>query len=221
MVCVMNPSSRFQVRLSADHNQLTLRIDGTRLHHFLAAELGYSPRAPLEFHPHASIYQIDAPGLARMVEALCNDFDDPQTAFNHHLVRRHFEDTLLGLLLSELPHNYSAQLASTGSGAPRVINRVRDYIEAHPQEALSVSDLARAASTSTRSLQQAFGTYLGTTPMSFLRARRLELARQQMLSNHEMSVTDVALACGFTHLSRFARYYRERFGETPLATRRR
>jgi AraC-like DNA-binding protein len=221
MVCVMNPTSSFRVRLSADHNQLTVRVDGNRLQRFLETELRHRPRAPLEFQPFASACRSAAPGLARLVKTLCDDLDDQHAAFGHGVVARHLEETLFGLLLTELPHNYRAQLMQADADdAPRTISRVRDFIEAHTREVLTVHDLARAAGTSARTLQQAFGKHVGTTPMAYLRDQRLHLARRQILRDRDRAITDVALECGFTHLSRFARYYRERFGETPHATRR-
>ena len=217
MVCVMNPSSRFTVRLSADHNQLTLRVDGLRLQRFLAAELGYRPRMALEFLPVARTCRNETPGLGRIIRTLCEDLDDT-SAFAQHAVVRHVEETLFGLLLAELPHNYSEPFNRGVDGDSKAIARIRDFIDAHLREPLSLNHLARSANISARGLQQAFQQHLGTAPMAYVRDRRLELARAELLRDHCLSVTDIALSCGFTHLSRFARYYRERFGETPHAT---
>jgi len=59
--------------------------------------------------------------------------------------------------------------------------------------------------------------------MAFLRDRRLEAARHELLvaDAGEISVTEVALGLGFTHLSRFANEYRKAFGELPSETFRR
>lgn len=220
MVCVMNPGSRFEVRLSADYNQLTLRVDGARLQRLLETQLGYRPRTPLAFLGVAHRWRVAAPGMARMVKTLCDDLDDQAGGLAHGLVAGHLEDALHGLLLSELPHNYSAQFGAASDDAPRALARVRDFIAEHAHEALGLHDLARAAAISTRSLQQIFRLHLGTTPMAYLRDQRLHRARLQLRSAEHASVTAVALASGFTHLSRFARYYRERFGESPHTTRR-
>jgi transcriptional regulator GlxA family with amidase domain len=84
-----------------------------------------------------------------------------------------------------------------------------------------VVEAARAVGISVRSLQAAFSKHRGSSPMAFLRDRRLESARQRSLTMHSPSVTEVALACGFSHLGRFSQLYRERFGESPTETRRR
>ena len=220
MVCVMNPNSRFEVQLSADHNQLTLRVDGERLQRVLETQLGYRPRAPLSFLNAAQCWRVAMPGTARLVKTLCDDLEDPAGAWSQDLVAGHIEDALHGLLLSELPHNYSAQFDARRDQSPRALARVRDFIAAHGHEPLDLHDLARAAAISTRSLQQIFRHHLGTSPMAYLRDHRLQLARTQLRSAGQTSVTAVALACGFTHLSRFAHYYYARFGETPHTTRR-
>jgi AraC-like DNA-binding protein len=58
--------------------------------------------------------------------------------------------------------------------------------------------------------------------MAFLRERRLDRAHVQLAeaSAGSLRVTDVALRCGFQHLSEFAARYRERFGCLPSQTLR-
>lgn len=59
--------------------------------------------------------------------------------------------------------------------------------------------------------------------MTYLKNCRLVLANRQLREGADsgLTVTEVALACGFTHLSKFARDYFERFGERPSATLKR
>jgi transcriptional regulator GlxA family with amidase domain len=76
---------------------------------------------------------------------------------------------------------------------------------------------------SARSLHAGFRRFRNTTPMLYLKNHRLDLARRQLREGADtgVSVTEVALACGFTHLSKFARDYLERFGERPSMTLKR
>src|SRR5260370_29518721 len=58
--------------------------------------------------------------------------------------------------------------------------------------------------------------------MRYLRNVRFAKVRDALLrAEPEESVTVIAMACGFTHMSRFALEYRHRFGERPSATLRR
>jgi len=76
---------------------------------------------------------------------------------------------------------------------------------------------------STRALQTGFRRFRNTTPMTYLRAIRLELARTDLANagSANSSVAIVANALGFGHLGRFARDYQQRFGELPSETLRR
>lgn len=68
-------------------------------------------------------------------------------------------------------------------------------------------------------MQAAFNRHHGVTPLAYLRRIRLLLAREQLQSDDDRSVTDIAQACGFAHLGRFAAAYRDEFGELPRETR--
>ena len=75
--------------------------------------------------------------------------------------------------------------------------------------------LVQGVGVSARSLQTGFQRHHGCSPMQFLRTRRLERARQLLTAGSPMTVSQVAMACGFEHLGRFAAQYRARFGESP------
>ena len=87
-------------------------------------------------------------------------------------------------------------------------------------EAISLTDVIAAAGVRARTLHEAFRHFETTTPMRFLRSLRLDRARA-LLMEGEMSVADAAMTSGFGHLSRFAHYFEQRFGENPSATLRR
>jgi transcriptional regulator GlxA family with amidase domain len=73
-----------------------------------------------------------------------------------------------------------------------------------------------------RSLQAGFAAHRGYSAMSFLRERRLMLARTRLLmARPGTTVAQIALSCGFEHLGRFSKRYRERFGENPSESLRR
>jgi AraC-like DNA-binding protein len=56
--------------------------------------------------------------------------------------------------------------------------------------------------------------------MDYLRQVRLDAAHYRLSRRREPErIGDVAHACGFTHLGRFAQEYRARFGESPARLR--
>jgi transcriptional regulator GlxA family with amidase domain len=122
-------------------------------------------------------------------------------------------------------HNYTDAIFSARAlPAPRVVRRVVELIDSAPETAFTVADLAACAGVSERSLHAAFRRQLGTSPMAYVRRRRLEQAHDELLRldpSAGVRVTDVALRHGFAHTGRFAAAYRERFGEPPSTTLRR
>ena len=82
----------------------------------------------------------------------------------------------------------------------------------------SRADLARTSGLSTRQLERLFRKYLGRSPARYYLELRLNKARLLLLQTN-MSVIDVALACGFVSASHFSKCYREFFAKTPREER--
>lgn len=96
------------------------------------------------------------------------------------------------------------------------LRRCLDYIEANFADCLTVSEVAKAGGMRVRSMQLLFRKHLGQSFLMFLTERRLLAARQMLTSGQEnLSVTGVAISCGFNHLGDFARLYKNAFGDKP------
>ena len=98
------------------------------------------------------------------------------------------------------------------------VTAARDYIDAHLGESLEIDTLARACRVSPRTLGYAFRDICDTTPLRYVKTRRLHAARRGLNDKGIASVTEIALKCGFNHLGYFARDYRTLFGEHPSQT---
>ena len=104
---------------------------------------------------------------------------------------------------------------------PRHVRFAAEYIHTHSANPIRLNDLVAASGVSKRSLHAGFRRYYGVPPMIYLRNVRLDLARLRLSrEGGAKSVTDIALECGFTHLSKFAEAYKDRFGELPSETLR-
>jgi AraC-like DNA-binding protein len=108
-------------------------------------------------------------------------------------------------------------------GARDALRRAEEFLAAHMQMAVSLPEVASAAGVSLRTLTRVFRNKHGVGPIGFLRRRRLEATRRDLLAAEPgfETVTDVALRYGFAHLGRFAGEYRKAFGESPSETLRR
>jgi transcriptional regulator GlxA family with amidase domain len=95
-----------------------------------------------------------------------------------------------------------------------VIHRMEDSIE----EPVSPALLAQDVGMSTRQLERLFRRYLNRSPKRYYMELRLAKARN-LLMQTEMSVINVALACGFTSPSHFSKCYRALYKTTPYRER--
>ena len=217
-VCVMNPNQRFRSRLSADHKQLTLKIAGSLVDECFEGAFGCPPSSPIEFYPRPVTIEGQAGGLGNIVRTLCIELNRDKSSVIRNPVNLHMEHVLAGILIEELRHNHTAQLRSRSDlPPPRYVRNAQDYIHAHACENISIQETAAFASITARALQIGFRKYLHVTPIEYLRNVRLDLAHEELLrgSYADVTITNVAFECGFSSSSKFAEYYRERFGCSP------
>lgn len=99
---------------------------------------------------------------------------------------------------------------------PYMIRRVRKAVEQDLGRRWSIDDMAAVSGVGRRRLQQAFRDYVGIPPTAWLLRIRLDQAHRLLVSsNTQTTVYEVAYACGFNHLGRFAQEFRKRFGCIP------
>ncbi len=94
------------------------------------------------------------------------------------------------------------------------LSEVIARMEANIEEPISPTVLARQAGMSTRQLERLFRRYLDRTPKRYYMDLRLGRARN-LLMQTDLSVINVALACGFTSSSHFSKCYRALYQTTP------
>jgi AraC-like DNA-binding protein len=101
-----------------------------------------------------------------------------------------------------------------GGLPPGAMRRVREYVETHLCESIDLAALAGIAGLSLYHFARAFKQSAGVTPHHYLVERRVSRA-QEMLARTEMSLSEIALATGFSDQSHFARHFRQTLGTTP------
>jgi AraC-like DNA-binding protein len=212
------------MRWTAGLRQLMLTIAKPRIEQHLQNLLHEPLRQPLRLHGPVDLTGPGS-GVAAAVLTLRQALERCGKAGPPPVLAAEIEHNVLSTLLLTQRHNYTdAIFATPALPAPRVVRRVVELIDATPAKSFTVADLALYAGVSERSLHAAFRRQLGTSPMSYLRHRRLDDAHTELLHLDPTTgakVTDVALRHGFTHTGRFAAAYRQRFGESPSTTLRR
>jgi len=98
------------------------------------------------------------------------------------------------------------------------LSTVIQMMEANIEEPISPSILAKDVGMSTRQLERLFRRYLNRSPKRYYMELRLQKARN-LLMQTDMSVINVALACGFASPSHFSKCYRAHYDTTPYRER--
>jgi AraC-like DNA-binding protein len=220
-VFVIRPEEEHEQFLSPGYRHLNVTLPRRVMERLLLTECGVAPSGPIRFKP-VSIRDNPVRSLWQLIWTICQDLDRDAGILSHPRVGRSIEDTLVRTILASVPHNYSDRFNTALSpAAPFYVRRAEEYIRLNLCDELTLDDIVVAAGVSTRTLQAGFRSYRETTPLAYLKARRLERANALLAEAHRSgrSVTDVAFSCGFSHLSKFARDYALRFGENPSSTR--
>ena len=98
------------------------------------------------------------------------------------------------------------------------LSQVIQMMEGNIEDPMSPADLAEAVGMSTRQLERLFRRYLNRSPKRYYMELRLQKARN-LLMQTDMSVINVALACGFASPSHFSKCYRAHYNTTPYRER--
>lgn len=101
----------------------------------------------------------------------------------------------------------------------RALIKVANLMESHFEEPLSAVELAKLAGLSLRQVQRMFHESLNTTPTKYYLRLRLRRARELLIQS-DMSITEVAVACGFQSICHFSKSYKSVYGRAPRVERR-
>jgi AraC-like DNA-binding protein len=131
------------------------------------------------------------------------------------------DDFVLRPRLDALHGRQRMQPANKARGGlpPAMLRRVREYVDTHLDSRIDLDTLAGAAGLSLYHFARAFKQSEGATPHLFVLQRRLAKA-QELLKDHRLSLSEVALSVGFADQSHFARRFRELVGISPGHFRR-
>ncbi|QGZ66166.1 anthranilate 1,2-dioxygenase regulatory protein AndR [Paraburkholderia acidisoli] len=207
------PGESFSALLSADCEQLILRIDPASIAHNASFQALVSG-ARIQFgNGSLRALQDQLKLIASSPELLTSACSDTRVGAN-------VESLLLNLLTvasvePALPHARHATIT------PSFVRRAEDLMMASLAAPLSLTDLADTVGVPVRTLCGGFLRFRQTSPMQYLRQMRLERARDVIRSTPAgRLISAIALDCGFTHFGRFSQAYKERFGELPSQTPR-
>lgn len=108
------------------------------------------------------------------------------------------------------------------TAADRYLARMRAvlaHIDAHPEDALDVDQLAEVAAFSKYHFHRQFTLLFGMNVGRYVQLLRLKRAAHQLAYRDDARITDIALACGYEGPEAFARAFRKQAGQSPSAFR--
>lgn len=94
------------------------------------------------------------------------------------------------------------------------------FLYQHYGEKITLDAIAASGNVSRSKCCRIFRRYLNQSPMDFLNAYRLKVSCN-LLVHTDKSITEIALACGFPHLSYFSRLFCGQYGCRPREYRSR
>jgi len=204
---------------SADCTALVTSIPHASLAGFARRLLPAVPE-PLILAPRLCLQSGPGRTVANLLGCLCAESDagrgGPGT------ITEGLEELVLLALLQAQPDLMPQVPPGAGSAHRRRqgVERCLAFIHANPGEEIRLERLLALACISLRSLQIGFTERFGVGPMTYIRRRRLERARADLLAATpaRTAVGEVAARWGFYNASSFSRLYRAHFGESPSTT---
>jgi len=157
------------------------------------------------------------PVLANLARALIPALEHPEQASTL------FVDQLTAAIGTHVVQQY-ADRSNAGGLKPRKLSRLQEntaksMILANLQGTVSIAELAQACNLSRGYFIHAFRETTGMTPYQWLLRERISRARTLLLET-DASLSDVAIACGFSDQSHFTRVFSTVVGTTPGIWRR-
>lgn len=220
VLTVLQPGARSRMVWSGDCSMLMLQVPRQ-----VVEQRAYESGRPSK--PRIALaHTRQDPGVAAWWQAVV-DMARNLDRFGQHWLRHPaactaMEEFLLTAFTSMLCE--AGEDASSQRGDERSVRKAKDYIHAHLDRALTVSEIARHACVSPRTLEAAFKRRGEASPLAYARRLRLQAVhdalRAASAQGRAANVTEVAMTYGFVHMSRFAAQYREQFGCTPSETLR-
>lgn len=210
---LLSPNVRYNFQMGRDHTHMAIGIPCSRL-------LGSG-------RPYEAVHNVversaDAPNggaasLMGFIEYLCTELHRGSPIFGLQEVVAANENSFLSMIRATLFDREAPIRQATV--LPVFVRRAEQFIARHLKDDIQLSDIVEAAGVPARTLYHGFERFMGSSPMRWLRLRRLESARADIIaSDGEISVTALANQYWIGHGGRFASMYREIYGEPPSAT---
>jgi len=154
---------------------------------------------------------VDDPFISRIALSLVSNMED---GFLDHVLADAL-NTALTVRIARLFVNPSAINLAPSNGLSRErLQRVSDYIEAHLDDRLTLTEIAGVACLSPYHFSRSFKQVVGVGPRRYILQRRVERAKT-LLRHSDQPLSWIAQEAGFTDQSHLTTEFRRQIGMTP------
>ena len=113
----------------------------------------------------------------------------------------------------------TSELAPSLGYSPRIISKVRSYMESHLDEKLTIMTLSRKFNLSSTALKNGFRSLYGQPVHTWLQEKRIQRAAE-LLSFSDLTVLQIAQTVGYEGVSQFNVIFKRQYGITPSQYRK-
>jgi AraC-like DNA-binding protein len=160
------------------------------------------------FRTVPALFNSAVPGIGQLVDQFADELQNPG------ILNLEAADCLARLVLIRIARHLHRSPVATDRLTPKVIARLRDYVDAHLREPILVADLAKQAGQSPSHFAQSFMERTGQSPHKFVITLRVQRAAA-LLARSDSSLADVAYECGFASQQHMSTVLRRYIGTTP------
>lgn len=220
---ICSPSRPVRFGWQAQSRALVVRIDKAALDRHFQQITGLPLQRDIDFEIDLDLGSPAGQRWLSLLRFIQEDAAQPDSMCSTRAGAVQFEQLVMSTLLVSQPGTHHDLVARAGpSAAPRYVKRAEAFMLANLHRAATLEEIAAHAAVSARSLTNAFGKERGASPMAYYTNLRLARVHDALSSSDPgQTVTGIAHAWGFHHLSGFAALYRRRYGVPPSETLRR
>lgn len=121
-------------------------------------------------------------------------------------------------LRSQSETQLSPTLEPVGYGIPGEVREAISLMERNLEEPLEISEISNLVNLSQRQMERLFRKFTGITPIRYYVDVRLDRARG-LVTQTQLTIVEIAAACGFYSSENFSRAYKKRFHLSPTRDR--
>ena len=180
----------------------------------VASDFSPGDPAKLKLIPQFSAFDQLLEQLAVGLCEAAREADPSSSLYADHLAR-----TFAARLVKKHSTAACHAASSTDGLSQRQLDRVLELIETNLAAPLSLADMARDSRLSPNHFARLFKRSTGFTPYQYLMRRRIDRA-QRLLAEKNISITDIAVECGFGNQMHLTRAFAPLVGTTPASYRR-